>query len=454
MKTIIVIFLSVIILAAFGCKKENVSAGITAEQVKQTLIQEQFANKVITLTSAEPTSPMADFDGLSTFLKDKQIIGVGEASHGTSEFYKLRQKLFQYGVANWGLKVLSVEIQFGAAVFLDDYIRTGQGNLTEILKNSGYWIYTTEEFAALIEWMKNYNVGKTEAQRLKIYGFDAQVKGAINSVSWLKSYFQNSDAAFLNTFNQATASISNGFPEFNNIKTQQEFIDAAPKISKDYQASINIIVSYLTNNKANLITKSSESAYKFALQQARILLLAVTQIGLTEEDIAFEFRDNYMAENVKWISEFENNEKVMVLAHNGHVKNDISVGIKKDVKWMGYRLKQLFGSKYYAIGFTFNEGGFRATDVNGAGIKTFTVKPNAQSLTTAFATLNKTLFFMDMGTLVQNTNLKGVLDRNYWFYNAAAAYDNNESNAGLYYNIAKSYDGVIHVEKTTGTRGL
>ena len=441
-------------LSVLACKDKTTTVTPDTGQVKQTLKQEQFAQKVVTLTTVDPNAPATDLDGLSPFLKDKLIIGVGEASHGTSEFYKLRQRLFQYGVANWGLKVLAVEVQFGAATFLDDYIRTGQGNLTQILKGSGYWVYITQEFAALVEWMKTYNVGKTDAQRLKIYGFDAQPNGAVNSVNALQAYFQKNDAAFVNTFSQATASISGGFPEFSHFKTQQEALAAAPKISQDYQTRVNSVLTYLTTNGAALTAKGGEAAYKLALQHARVLLLTVTQIGLTDPDVTFEFRDKYMAENVKWISEYESNAKVMALAHNGHIQNAQTVGQKKqDVKWMGYNLKNLYGNRYYALGFTFNEGGFRASAADGT-IQSFTVKPYAQSLTGTFTTLNKPLFFMDLASLSQNAAIKGVLNREYPFYNAAASYDNNEANAGAIYNLFQSYDGVIYVDKTTPTTGL
>jgi erythromycin esterase len=393
-------------------------------------------------------------DALSPFLKDKQIIGVGEASHGTSEFYKMRQRLFQYGVANWGLKVLALEVQFGAATFLDDYIRTGQGNLTQILKGTGYWIYTTQEFAALMEWMKDYNVGKSKAERLKIYGFDAQAQGAVNSVNWLQAYFTSSAPSFVTAFNEATAFISEGYPEFAQFSTPEEMMAAAPEISQQYQGRINEVITYLVDNQAALTSQSGDATYRLALHHARVLLLAMTQVGMTDFDAAIEYRDNYMAQNVKWISEYENNGKVMALAHNAHIQYAQTAGIKKqDIKWMGYNLLNLYGNRYYAVGFTFNEGGFRASAADGT-IQSFTLNPYPGSLTAAFSAQKKPLFFMDIASLSQNATIKCVLDRDYFFYNAEAGYDDNEAHAGGIYNLTESYGGVIYVDKTTPTTGL
>jgi len=120
---------------------------------------------------------------------------------------------------------------------------------------------------------------------------------------------------------------------------------------------------------------------------------------------------------------------------------------------MGYHLQNLYGNRYYAVGFTFNEGGFRAIADNGS-IQSFTVRPFPGSLTGAFSALQKPLFFMDIASLSQNAAIRSVLNESYPFYNAAASYDNNERNAGGIYNLAQSYDGVIYVDKTTPTTGL
>jgi erythromycin esterase-like protein len=123
---------------------------------------------------------------------------------------------------------------------------------------------------------------------------------------------------------------------------------------------------------------------------------------------------------VKWISEYENNGKVMALAHNGHIQKAQTPGIRKqDVKWIGYNLQNLYGNRYYAVGFAFNEGGFRASTPNG--VQSFMVPPFPGSLTGAFSALQKPLFFTDIASLSQNAAIRSVLNEYYPFYNAAAS---------------------------------
>ncbi|HZF98415.1 MAG TPA: erythromycin esterase family protein [Pseudoxanthomonas sp.] len=214
------------------------------------------------------------------------------------------------------------------------------------------------------------------------------------------------------------------------------------------------MITYLTANRAALTAQSGDAAYRLALQHARVLLLGMTQAGIVDANAGMEYRDDYMAQNLKWISEHENNTKVMALAHNGHIQKAQTGGIRKpDVKWMGHHLQNLYGNRYYALGFTFNEGGFRAR-ADGGSIQSFTVRPYPGSLTVAFSAFQKPLFFMDIASLSQNAAIKGVLNQRYFFYNAAATYDNEEANAGGTYNLAQSYDGVIHIDGTTPTTGL
>ena len=449
------LFLALLALSLVGCDKKSDEPGpVQPPQSETQQLLEQLAKKVVTLNTVEPSGPTTDLDALSPFLRDKQIIGVGEASHGSSEFYKMRHRLFRYGVAHWGFKVLAVEMPFGTGAYLDDYIRTGQGNLPQLLKDSQYWVYTTQEFAALVEWMKSYNVGKTEAERLKIYGFDAQPQGAVTSVNWLRTYFTRSAPAYVAAFNQATASISEGYPEFNGL-TQEQILAALPRISRQYQDRINEVIAYLTANRAALTAQSGDATYRLALQHAQVLLQGMTQLGFADEDAGSEYRDEYMAQNVKWISEYENNGKVMALAHNGHILKGLSPGAKKkNLKWLGYHLNNLYGNRYYSLGFIFNEGGFRASTPNG--VQSFTVKPFPGGFTESLSTMKKPLFFMDIASVSQNAALRSALDNTYFFYNIGAVYANGipDSSAGAGYNLAQLYDGVIYVDKATPTTGL
>lgn len=136
-------------------------------------------------------------------------------------------------------------------------------------------------------------------------------------MNWLRTYFTRSAPSFVTTFDEATAFISQGYPELAQFSTPEKVAEAAPEIPRQYQFRINEVITYLNANRAALTAQSGDAAYRLALQHAKVLLLGMAQAGIVDADAGIEYRDNYMAQNLKWILEHENNAKVMALAHNG-----------------------------------------------------------------------------------------------------------------------------------------
>lgn len=90
---------------------------------------------------------------------------------------------------------------------------------------------------------------------------------------------------------------------------------------KEIDEIINNIILDLQSNKATYVEKSSVESYAFALQYAQIMKQR-TQLFLNEEDY-MKLRDQYLADNLQWIAEFEaakGHDKVFVTGHNGHIE--------------------------------------------------------------------------------------------------------------------------------------
>lgn len=132
-------------------------------------------NKIIKPLGSNPLTLTDEELKVFDEYKDVKVIGLGEATHGTKEFFQIKQRLFQYFVKNFGHRVFAFEMDYGESLIIDDYIQTGKGDLTKIMKDEmHFFTWRTTEVRDLIEWMKNYNIGKTDDQRLHLYGVDCQ----------------------------------------------------------------------------------------------------------------------------------------------------------------------------------------------------------------------------------------------------------------------------------------
>jgi erythromycin esterase-like protein/dienelactone hydrolase len=104
-----------------------------------------------------------DFDSLIESVKDTRVVMLGEASHGTEEFYQLRRLISQRLIKEHGFKFIAVEGDWPDAYRLNKYIQTGEGQSAKqvLMHNHRWptWMWANDEVAKLAEWMRTYHVG-------------------------------------------------------------------------------------------------------------------------------------------------------------------------------------------------------------------------------------------------------------------------------------------------------
>jgi erythromycin esterase-like protein len=125
-------------------------------------------------------SPLAYEDkaflNLDPLFDKAQIIGLGEGTHGTREFFEMKQRLFQYLVKKHKCRALGFEygFRFQKSLEIEKYITTGKGDLKSII-NESHWIHRNREFLGLIKWMRQYNSDKNKDQMIHFFGIDSQI---------------------------------------------------------------------------------------------------------------------------------------------------------------------------------------------------------------------------------------------------------------------------------------
>ena len=131
-------------------------------------------------------------------------------------------------------------------------------------------------------------------------------------------------------------------------------------------------------------------AYAFALQYAQIMKQR-TQLFLNEGNYT-KLRDQYLADNLQWIVEFEaarGHDKIFITGHNGHIeKTSASLA---GYKSMGHYLDELYGEEYFAIGTDFIQSEFQASNGRSGERPYFTVK-NHNDLVDAFSDVEAEYF--------------------------------------------------------------
>ena len=127
---------------------------------------------------ALPFESDADLTPLLEAIGDAKIVMLGEASHGTSEFYSVRAKLSKLLIEQKGFSSIAVEGDWPAAQHVNRYVKgytTEQQEAREVLQAFGRWptwMWANEEIAEFIDWLKMNNTSRSPEQRVGFYGID------------------------------------------------------------------------------------------------------------------------------------------------------------------------------------------------------------------------------------------------------------------------------------------
>ncbi len=313
-------------------------------------------NRAMPLTTSEPGQGFADLRKLAPSIGSARIVGMGEATHGTREFFQLKHRMFEYLVSEHGFRLFGLEASYAGCLPIDHYVQTGEGNARALVKGQGFWTWDTEEVLALVEWMRSYNARcETPEDRVHFYGIDTQ------------------DAA--RPLRLALARLAKFDPEQAKHLERQ----LAPAIAtryasdlrngsmEDYRAvlrSIEDLKTQLSKHRKALGNQLTERGYArvhFAAEAGRYAVMANRPtVNARKPKALRNIRDETMARVVDWILDQHGDEsRIMLWAHDGHVTK-YRGDPQKDRPFLGSFLEARYGDDYIPVGFSFAKGGFQA----------------------------------------------------------------------------------------------
>lgn len=303
------------------------------------------------MQASAPTPLLAgpDLTELVDTLREATVIGIGEATHGTREFFQIRHQIIQALIERHGCRLIALEAGWAETLPLNRYVTDGVGNPAVAVAHLGYWLWDVWEFRALIDWLRAWNADCPPADRVQVVGIDCMAGEA--AADLLLDRLAG-DSGLL------TMEVQDLLHECRSLKPWQ-----AP--SDEIEAER---VRQGLAGLANRLTASSlaESARQTALM-AVTNLQQVDRRRRAESQVAhFNVRDEAMATNA--IRELRNTDgtgPMVVLAHNGHIAKDISGMFHPAIRPMGLLLAEMLGPAYVSVGQLFGYGGFQAMVAEG-----------------------------------------------------------------------------------------
>jgi len=426
---VLVFFLSV---SFFACQRN-----LTKEE-KQ--IVKALNNIVKPLNGLSPLDEYPDIDVFNRF-GDASVIGLGEATHGTKEFFELKHRLIKYFVENHGFRILGFEADMGETIYINRFITKGIGTIDEVMKKMHFWTWRTEEVKNLILWMKEYNKDKDATQWIHFIGTDCQI------VTYNKQLIEE----YLKTYDKSYPGyISRILAEVTEIDKNKEIPE---NISLDeVKIKCDSLKDYFKLNKQRLINGSGRFEYELI---ARLAEQTRQVINVNFDDYS---RDYYMAENALWLTSLlEENYGVVLWAHNGHIAKNSDYLTRGS---QGYFLSKKLRTNYKAIGFSFNHGSFQAVNYDfennvASQLTNFTIQsmPLRSSYNYIYRWVKPGNFILIHADIPENSSLYQWYNRKKPFLLIGALYSSKQRDQFYYeHNNMDSFDAIIHIRETNNAK--
>lgn len=395
---------------------------------------EWLETHAVPINNADPDVPEPNLSVLQETIGDARIVGMGEATHGTAEFWTIRQKLSKYLVEEMGFTAILHEAPFPNSLYINDYVTEGEGTALEAHQRLGYWRY--QEMRDLIVWMREYNLQRGDQDpALHYYGYDCAFRSWTESINLIAGYLQVVDPGAVD---EITARLDNYTLE-----------DA------------QYVYDFLAANADPYIAQSSIAEYQLVLKIAENLEPSWQVWYNLEHDLPeMDVREGFNIGNVNWIIEnLLDGGKVIIWAHNAHVGNVYREYRGGPAQMLGSRLKEQYGENYYIIGTEFYGGRFLAWDRCEGNPRVFAehraARPREDAYAYYFHQAGIPLFYLDLSrvdySLEETSWLLGPMNIRIIGASYCTADD-----AEHYYStsLPVHYDGIVHFEVTNPTTSI
>ena len=123
------------------------------------------------------TGSAQEYDALLTLIGPARFALLGEASHGTQEFYRERAAITRRLITEKGFTAIAVEADWPDAWRVNRYVRGQPGDADAASALSGFkrfpaWMWRNTEVRDFVEWLRDYNTGRSAESQVGFYGMD------------------------------------------------------------------------------------------------------------------------------------------------------------------------------------------------------------------------------------------------------------------------------------------
>jgi len=306
--------------------------------------------------SCEPFTRIegAPLDSLLERIGDARVVLLGEATHGTSEFYRARAAITQALIERKGFALVAVEADWPDAARIDTYARQLEAPRAEWQAFARFpaWMWRNGDVREFVDWLHAHNAPLPESRRVRFAGLD--VYSLYTSASAVIQYLDAEDPEAGRLARERYGCLTPWQSDpaaYGRAAVTGAYRSCEPGVVR--------VLEGLHAQRMEAIRRQDERWFD-ALQNARVVADAesyfrVMYYGAAE---SWNLRDRHMFQTLEQLLEFRGPEsRAVVWEHNSHVGDATATEMSARGELnIGQLCRQRFGRSAYSIGFGTDHG--------------------------------------------------------------------------------------------------
>ncbi len=327
--------------------------------------------------AAEPIADIGDVDlgPLLDRIGQSKVVLLGEATHGTSEFYQMRARITRELITKRGFTIVAVEADWPDAARVDRYVRHGPTAQEAHPAFSRFptWMWRNAEVHDFVEWLRSWNADLPDpARRTGFYGLD--LYSLFTSIAAVLRYLDEVDPD--------TAALARRRYACLSPWERNPAVYGRAALTGQYRTCEEPVTRMLRDMMERRLEYAVHDGDRFldAAQNARLVANAeryyrVMYSGQVE---SWNLRDRHMFDTLDMLLKFHGPEaRAVVWEHNSHVGNAAAteMGARGEFN-VGQLCRERFGREAFLLGFGTDHGTVAAAHDWDAPMEVMAVRPS------------------------------------------------------------------------------
>jgi erythromycin esterase-like protein len=402
-------------------------------------------------------------DGLRPLIDavgDASLVLIGEATHGTDEFYRTRAEITKALIAEHGFNLVAVEADWPDAYRVNRWVRGASEEADPESALSDFtrfprWMWRNTAVVEFVEWLRNHNAALPAADRTGFYGLD--LYSLHRSIEAVLTYLAKVDPAAADR-----ARYRYGCFEMFGDDPQAYGYASSLGLSQNCENEVTIQLVELRRQAFEYARRDGRIAadeYFFAEQNARLIANAETYYramfaGRAE---SWNVRDQHMMETLEALLAHVRGGKAaraVVWAHNSHLGDAraTQMGARGELN-LGQLVRERYGNRAWLVGFTTHTGSVTAAKNWDEPAERRRVRPSmAGSYERLFHEVGLSRFLL----LLRDAPVREALWAERYERAIGVIYRPETERVSHYFQarLPEQFDAVLHIDETSALQPL